>query len=386
MEKLLAELAQAIKALHEDISKRFSPADPAAAKAETDALVARVQSLEKQIKKEKAEQKMVFLVGDKKAGDGERGVGMAGFLRAVKYGDDEILKGIEEKAASGQSETDADGGYAVPEDFSTEIIRLEQQASIIRRIARIFPFGTAPVRNLPKQLAKPSIYWVDEAASITKSKATLDRVIQTAKKVATIIPFTNEVLADNNASFDQFVFALVAEVMALEDDKQAFVGNGSPFTGVFNHGDVIDVDLAGADLGFADLISLQMAVKAPYRARGRYVLSTTGLSKAMKLVDDQGRPIWNSPATGAPGTICGKPYEESDQIPDTLGTGAQTGVAFGAWDQVYVSDKGGYRVDASNSATDGTNHAFLKDETWYRFIRRIAITVANGEALSRLFF
>lgn len=394
IKKMREELAAATKALTEAITARLSSANPEQVKAEKDALVNRITELEsslKTLKTSPAVRKMVWGKAGAQAQEGEQVMNFYDFLKAVGTNDRAVLAQV--KASSGQNEgTTADGGYLVPDEFASEIVKLERANSIARQIARVFPMG-GKTRNIPKELAKPAVSWVGEGTEIGLTKGTLTQVVQTAKKLVAIIPFSDELMEDAQIDYNSFIAEVVAQEMGREEDKQAFVGDISgasdPFNGVYFGSGVNTVALEGADLAYADLVNLLMAPGAPYRGRSRFVLSTTALKKVMKLVDDNNQPIWTSPEGGNPGRILGKPYEETDQIPDTLGStrtnGTNTAILFGAFDGLWISPRGGYTVKASDSASNSAGKsAFTLDETWFKFRRRESINVVNGEALAKL--
>jgi HK97 family phage major capsid protein len=393
--KLMEDLTKANQSLTETITARFTPADPAARKAETDALVATVLAKMSEAGFRKADpvRKMVWGTPSTKADEGTEVMPFNAFLKAVHLKDGKLLEAMAKTSPNGASETVADGGYSVPVEYANEIINLERTSGIARGLCRIFPMGSL-TRKVPKQLASPSVYWVAEGAEPSAlSKGTLDQITQTAKKMAAICPFTDELLEDNNVSYDQFIAQAVALAMSREEDKLVFVGDVSgltdPFNGVYFGTGVGSVSLEGAALAYPDLVNLLMKPKAPYRQRGKFVLSGTALTQVMKLIDDNKRPIWTMPDAGNPGRILGKEYAETDQIPDTLGTtrtnGTNTAILFGAWDGVWISPRGGYTVKASDSASDSSGHnAFTQGEVWFKFQRRESIDVANGEALAKM--
>lgn len=394
---LLGELTKSNQSLAETITARFSTVDPATREAEKDALIKTImeQMGKAGFRKVDPVQKMVWARnGEKFVGDDAQvSVGFSKFLKAVLNKDTAFLEKVSSKAASGESEgVNADGGYAVPTDYAAEIIKLERQSAIARQLARIFPMGHL-TRNIPAELAKPLVYWTAEVTEPTLSKGTLSNITQTAKKLIAIVPFSDELLDDNVVQYDSFIAEVIASEMGRAEDQVAFVGDVSgasdPFNGIYFTSGVGSVSVAGSSLKFGDIVNLLMTPKSPYRLRGQFVLSPAALTKVMKLVDDQNRPIWVMPQDANPGTIYGKKYSESDMIPSTLGTqrtnGANTAILFGAFDGLWISPRGGYTVKASDSASDSSGKsAFTKDETWFKFRRREAITVANPEAFAKL--
>lgn len=391
-----ANMAKAVASLTESITARFSSVAPAAKSAEDDKLAKQVLDLQKTVEglqAIKSVRKMVYAVTGKAIPEGAEGVRFNRFLKAVKQNDMPFFEGM--KAATGQSSTAADGGYAIPTDYANSIIELERPSSIMRNLVTVLPMG-APTRRFPKELTSPLTYWTGEGTAPTaQSKGTLTHVTQTAKKINAIVAFTKELLEDNIVNYDSFIAGRIAKAMGRSEDLNVLVGDVSglsdPFNGAFFASGVNSVSLDGAALSYDDIVSLWGAVGSEYRGRGAFLLNTTGLMKIMKMKDDENRPIWTMPAAGNPGMILGRPYYESDQIPNTLGTtrtnGLNTAIMYGAWDAVMVSPLGEYSVEASNAASDdsGTgNSAFMKGEIWYRFERRESIDVMNGEALAKL--
>lgn len=400
LKKLLAEMASSVKALNETITSKFSSAAPDAAAAEKQKMSEKITDLQKQIDeihKVKAVQKMVWSLAGKEIGEGVEAKEFKHFLKAVVHKDSGFLDQMGVKAANGQSEaTNADGGFTVPTEYANEIIKLERIFGVARRICRIFPMGSL-TRKIPRQLTNPTMTWTSEAVNHTKTKITVEQVTQTAKKLSALVPLTEELLNDNNVNLDAFIFQIVAEAFGREEDRVVFAGktaNSDAFNGILGATNVNAVSMAGATLDWKDIVSLIMTLKTPYRraGRARFVLSTAALQKVMQLRDDQNRPIWIAPQTvgtiegPVPGTIFGYPYEETDQIPTNLGSGAQSAIEFGPFgDHLWLSDRGTYEVKASDSASDangGAGSAFLQDEIWYKFRRRQDITVAQPEAFA----
>lgn len=384
MKKLMQELSEKVKSLSEAVATKFSSAAPAQAEAEKDKLVERILELEKGIKtiqQQKVIRKMAWAVKGAQLSEGVKGVTFGQFLKAVEKRDDSFFAdmGIE-KSANGQNETtSADGGYLVPVEYANEIVKLELANSIARRICRIFPMGSL-TRTIPRQLTNPTVTWVNEAGVIPKTKVTFEQFSQTAKKIACIIPVTAELLADNNVNLDTFLFQVVAEAIGREEDRVAFVGNNDPFYGVLYATGVNSVSMAGATGGWGDLVDLMYTATAPYRADSRFVIGTDALRLIMKMQDDQGRPIWSMPVTGFPGTVFGRPYDESDLLGSSIIYGN-----FGKY--LWISDRGGYEVKGSDSASDanaGAGSAFTQDEIWYRFKRRENIMVVQPSAFSKI--
>lgn len=321
----------------------------------------------------------------------ENGVYLGQILKAYGDKDMQFLQDMGLKTVMSEG-TAAQGGYTVPIEYSDEIIKLETAASILRRIARIFPMGSL-TRYVPRQLTNVTVTWTDEAANKYPTKPTVDRLEQIARKLACVVKFTDELLEDNTVNIDRFVMELVAEAMAAEEDRVGLAGNtgaGDPFMGVLYQAGVNVVTMAGANVTYDDVVDLIMGVNSAYRQGGTLITSTAGLQTLMKVKDSQGRYLWQVPGEGQIPRIWTYPYEISDQIPTNLTVGANndaTAVLFGNFKKYYyVSDRGGYEVYVSRDASDlvTTESAFMSDQTWSRFKKRMALNVALPVAFSRM--
>jgi HK97 family phage major capsid protein len=381
MEKKLQELQATVAALRETLEARNTSQH----EKEADELVAKVIA-----KMTPQTRTMQWAIPDAKGKVPENSIYLTQFLKAITPGkdssvSDEVRNHIKTTLVEGNNSL---GGYLVPAEFSNEIIRLENGEAIIRQLARIFPMNTL-VRNLPKQLTNVSVSWTGEGVAKSLTNPTFDRLVQTAKKMAAVVKMTDELLEDESVGVDNFVQALIAEAMALEEDRIAFVGNtgaGDPFMGVYYATGVNLASMDGATVTFDDVIDLITAINAKYRVGASAVTSTDGLKLIMKLKDDQNNYIWSPPTMATPPTIWGYPYSISDQIPSDIDTNHTT-ILFGNWKKHYfVSDRGGLEVVSSNSAADIVNSesAFMEDETWFRFKKRISLDVAQPAAFAKM--
>ena len=383
LEKQYKDLSENVGKLQELLTSKFSAENQ---KKEADALMSQIIE-----KIHPPQRKMTWATGAK-ADEGAKKLYLGQFLKAITPGKEQLVDNdVRAHIKATQVEgTDSLGGYTVPEEYSNEIIKLEDQDSIIRRIARIFPMGSE-VRNLPKQLTNVAVTWTGEGLPKTETNTTFGRLVQTAKKLAAVVKMTDELLEDNTVGIDRFVMQLVAEAMSREEDRVAFAGNtgaGDPFMGILYASGVNGVTMAGANLVGDDIIDLIMSLNAKYRTGATLVTTTAGLKLIMKLKDQEDRYLWAPPTAATPATIWGYGYEISDEIPTNLGTATdETAILFGNYKKHYfVSDRGGYEVKSSISASDIVNSqsAFMEDETWFRFKKRMSLDVANAAAFSKL--
>ena len=178
---------------------------------------------------------------------------MRNFLLTAKN-NPSIING--EKAVLSEG-TNNIGGYLVPTEFSTEVIRLMTDASPIMQIAKVLPMSTWK-RQIPKQLTNLQVGWVAENGAKPVTNPTFGQIEQTAKVLATVIKCTDELIRDSAINLTQFLSELVAEAMALEIERVALIGKttNDPFNGILNTDGINAVEMAGSSVTFDDIANL----------------------------------------------------------------------------------------------------------------------------------
>jgi len=311
----------------------------------------------------------------------------------AKFGDMKTFLSMARKAYAGMAEgSGPDGGYLVPTEFSSEVLRLLNDTSVIFKLARVVPMS-AFKRDVPVQATGVSVAWAEEAASRAAAKPTFGKVTQQAKVMAAIIKCTDELLRDSALDLQAFLSEMVAEAMALEIERVALAGktaSGDPFNGVLNASGVQSVSMASSSVAFDDVLELIFKLGDAYSRDAALVLNRTGLKKLMKLHDDRGNYLWQPPAGNLPATIWGVPYVLSSQLPSNLGTGTdETAALFGRFGQyLWISPREEMAVKVSQDAYDANDatNAFLQDQTWLRFTEAVSVDVMSGGAFAKLQF
>jgi len=241
------------------------------------------------------------------------------FLKALMDGDKARAKALS-TSTSGGSPDDAKAGLLIPEELRNEVLRIAQdQYGLARRDMMYLPFsGPGNSRKIPTLGSSVSVFWTGEKVAKKSTQPKFNLVEQTLKKLAAIVPMSEEIIEDSLINLTQLVGALIAEAIAKEEDLQFFAGDGSPWTGVLNNGDVnIQYQtVAGvANLKADDL--LNMIDKTPTGALpgSKFYMNRTVLSVIRKLKDLQGNYIYQNPGQGLPATIWNYPVELSDAFP-----------------------------------------------------------------------
>ena len=308
-----------------------------------------------------------------------------GYLEAVVHGKGrEHLKTMVEGTAGS-------GGFVVPTEFSAEMITLGSEAAILRRLARVLPMSTWK-RTFPVQSTGVTVYWPDEVGAKTPTGITGTSLTQTAKVCAAIVKSSDELLRDSAINLQSFLAGLVGEAMFLEEDRLGFVGRtagGDPFNGVYYATGVVSNTMSGATFVADDIIDLIMSIPPRYRSGATLVMNDTALRLLMKLKTTPGEYIWSPPTGNLPAAIWNKPYEITDQILSTFGTGTETPILFGNFKKyLYLSPREEMTLKISQDASDwvsgALDSAFMTDQTWMRWVQAKSIDVALPAAFAKL--
>lgn len=283
--------------------------------------------------------------------------------------------------------TAADGGNLVPKELVNEVYRImeDEGYGIARREMRYWPFaGPGNTREIPALDSSVTTYWINEGAKKKSSQPSFSLPKMVLKKLASIVPMTEELLQDSLINVTALIAELVAEAMTIEEDVQFFTGTGSPFTGILNNGNVQVYQMA-AGKGFGDLTAddlsyLMRKVKPSMRKNGKFYLSSDlmGVIERLKDLDDQ--YIYRAPGDPSrPGTMWGKPVIEAEAFPDLSETGADKPfILFGDLRKTCIlGDKGSMRVKLLDQATitdsDGETVLNLAEQDLeaLRFVERV---------------
>lgn len=285
------------------------------------------------------------------------------YRKWLRKGDDVGLEDLERKAIN--TGTPADGGYAMPIEQDTEVMRLLRNVSPMRQVCRVITVGTEDYRKLVN-LAGAGSGWVGETA---------ERPQTNTPQFAEIKPFMGEIYANpavTQKALDDLFFNVEAELAAdivtefAEKEGVAFVsGNGTNKPkGVLAYTQSLNADgtrafgsvqyiATGVAGGFKaasttvnpadDLVDLIYALKKAYREGAMWMLNSKTLATVRKWKDADGNYIWQPGIqAGQPSTVLGYGVAENEDMPDA-GAGA-VAIAFGNWSLAYtIVDRIGIR-------------------------------------------
>lgn len=301
------------------------------------------------------------------------------------------------------------GSYLIPELFQQEVNRFVYESGVARREMRYLPFGgPGNERRIPRATQTVVVSWVDEAGKKPKTKPYIGQVIQTLKKLAAIVPFTDELLEDSAIDLMSYTAQLIGEEIGREEDRVFLSGSiiaGDPFDGVLNATGVVTVPMAAAtqpgDLD-ADLLNQAIyAIPTPARPGAKWYMNPEVFGALQRIRTDQvaagdnaGHYLIQQPTGDQPARMWNYPIVLTDELPGLTDAGgdpwdASTPFMFFANLQktcVY-GDKGGLALKMLDQAslTDDTGNVYNlaeHDMTAIRAVKRVGYVPVLPEGIA----
>lgn len=325
---------------------------------------------------------------------------LASFLQAtwVKGNPDDKTQALLKEVKAYQTAVGEDGGFLVPEEFRSELLRLSLETAVVRPRARVVPMANATLRypmvdstsNVSSVFGGVQVFRTQEGASLTASQATFGSIKLEATKQTALAEVTNELVAEWGA-FGMFINEVFPEALAWYEDLDFLTGSGAgePLGALAAANGAI-VEVAKEAGQAADTIVWENIIKMYARMlpqslnRAVWIASPdtfVELATMALTVGTGGSAVWLTDGTATPTlTLLGRPVILSEKAPGVLGDkGDLSFVDFGMY---LIGDRQRMTVDSSEHSS------FTSDKTVFRVIQRndgrpwiqSAITPHNGSA------
>lgn len=119
----------------------------------------------------------------------------------------------------------AGGGYLVPAPVSSAIIEFREKVGVARQVCDIQPM-TANTLSIPKRTGGLTVYYPDEASSITDSTKNWGQIELITRKRAVATKISQELQEDALISVVDNAVAEMSYAMALQEDNELINGDG----------------------------------------------------------------------------------------------------------------------------------------------------------------
>lgn len=373
------------------------------AQGEKDALAAR--EAEEAAEKEKLEKAVVTDVHERLADDPTGGyICFADFAKEVSIAGtanravpkrlvswQQAWDSAQKTKTSMMERDDEQGGYTVPTQFIPRLLKLTQEASIVRSRSTFVPMQTNRV-SLPAinetthaggvLFGGVLIYRPGEGKSKTPSKPGFGLVSLTLHKLVGLVYVTDELLEDSPISMEPLLTDMFGQAIAFTEDDD-FITSG---TGVNSALSVLSAvapvgctipqarQLAGTITGL-DIVRMVSRLYAPSLANAVWLFNNDALPAVMTASYIPAGTIvpvplfiasgWgNKPVRGLVGTLFGRPAIMTEKC-QTLGTMGD--IMLCDFAQYLI---GGKAAGGQPKMTTSIHLRFLEDETAFRYVMR----------------
>jgi len=292
----------------------------------------------------------------------------------------------------------ASGTTLLPRDISEMIFEDAVKDSVVQRAARKIPLPYAGV-GIPYMTGKPVAAWVSEGGRKPVSDATVGTKTMDPKKLAVIVPFSQEYLRADTVNLLDTLRPDIAQAFAEAFDKAAIHGTSTPFANYLTE-TTNTVTLGTGGSYYVDMVNLAKDIAAAGHSFNGWIVGEQGQWTLAGNVDTEGRPILTTIVEAESGitrgTLLGRPAFIGEQVDISnvadVGDGLNdTLVALaGDWRKAAWGAVGEIEYDVTDQAsltlTDTSvlnlwqdNLVALRAEAWYGFAVRDV--QAFGEAI-----
>lgn len=312
----------------------------------------------------------------------------AGHYAKKQWNDDVVSKAL--LASNG-----AAGGFIVPTEYSTEMIELLQATAVMRKMGcRTLPMDTGTMQ-IPRQAGGATSAYIGESQNIPASEQTFGMLQMTWKKLACLVPISNDLLRFSNPSADAIVRDDMVTSMSLREDLAFIRGTGLQNTprGLRNWVNAANVIPTVAVFNLAtvttDMATAIMRLKSANSKfiRPGWLLSPRSEMYLMSVRDVNGNFAFR--AEMLQGKLWMMPYGVSNQIPENLGVGGnESEVYLVDFADCIIGESTNLIIDTSAEAAyfDGANvvAAFSLDQTVVRCIEQHDFVVRHDRNIAVL--
>jgi len=270
----------------------------------------------------------------------------------------------------------SEGGFLIPEQLRSELLRVSLETSIVRPRARVIPMETLRVpfpaidstSNVSSVYGGIVGYWTEEGAALTASQASFGRIVLDAKKLTAYTEVPNELISDSITSFQAFIDEIFPEALGFYEDD-AFIngsGVGMPL-GFLNGSALVTFDrAAGSAIAWADVVGMYARMLPSSLNRAVWIASIdTFPALAQMTIAGATIPLWLTGMQGiqAPTlSLLGRPVIFTEKVPGIAAAKCLNFVDLGFY---LVGDR------QVMSAMSSPHFKFQNDQTAYRIIERV---------------
>ena len=258
-----------------------------------------------------------------------------------------------------QEDTDAEGGFFVPEQFLAQVIhdtgvpgsQLRPLCTVIRVASKD---GYIPT------LASATWAAIAEEAAPTESTPVVGQVNFSIEKSGGLVKVSRELLDDSAINLPAFLSQIFQEAAGQFEDVGVISGNNTTqYAGIMSDGDVAFYTMANAtSVVGADLLGTYYALNAQHRANASWVMKSA-IASLINSIAITAAGVHSIPSlTAAPADfILGKRNVLTDVVSGLGGTITSTEkiAIFGDFKKYYIFDRVGFTIRRNDSLYMGND-------------------------------
>lgn len=322
-------------------------------------------------------QKAGFISGT--GGDSDKGVkSFSDFLMAVYRKDSKRLSSVYKSTKDLGETSGASGGYLVPEEYSTDLLKMANANNeVLRRVQTIpvsLPAGRWPVLDQyitptagsgqVAQAAGVKATPVDEGDTLTETEPTFEMLEWRLHKVGGYTTVDNELIDDSPMSVEALLRGLFSVAIGAKNERNILRGTGAgePL-GILESTAKVNVTPASDNtFGWADVGNMY----AKFRSAGGnpvWIIHPSVWPDIMSMESTSGGAVWQANLQNGPGGgLNGVPIIVSEHLPQANNSGDVILADLSAY---LLWQRSGINIDFSE------HYAFLNDQGTWRFTQRI---------------
>lgn len=272
--------------------------------------------------------------------------------------------------------TDAQGGYTLPKPYFRALVNSAKDFMRIRPLVTELPMSskTLDITTIVDADKKPTVVDTEESAKKTETSATFGKVILTAFKQASVLPLTDELIADSNFDLINILVGILGKNIGRRMDNLILNGNDTTQPeGLFVNPVINDAAIKTKGvLTFDHIIDAEYSVTAEKRPGSVFLANTVQIKDLRKIKDKNGQYLWSNGTTaGQPSTLDGYHVLESSYVPAGQ-------IMFGNLENYWF----GLRQDATVRVSSEAR--FEEDQTVIRAVTRYGGKVGDTDSFKKI--
>ena len=285
------------------------------------------------------------------------------------------------------------GGALIPTEFSSELIELLTERAIVRSMGpRIVPMTTGSIQ-IPKITGGATASYIGETQNIATSEQEFGQINLVWKKLAVIVPISNDLLKFSAFGADAIVRDDSLNAMVVREDQAFLRGDGTQHTpkGLYSWVPAANVFTANATVNLAN-VTADVTTAILKLREANVSFSNVGWLWAPRtelwlrqVRDGNGNFAFKEEMDK--GTFFGFKFGNSTNVPINL-SGTDSEVYLIDFADVIIGEAGTIEVMASDQAPywDGSalQSAYSRDLTLLRLIAHHDLGVRHEESLVRI--